>query len=404
MKWFFLRSSWVLGFACTFAAHAAQFKFPNQTFTVPDGFEVELVAGPPLVERPVSGSFDERGRLYLTDSSGSNEKPDKQLEAKPHRVVRLEAAADDGHFHKTTVFADKMMFPEGCLWYDGSLYVSAPPSIWKLTDTNNDGVADIREEWHQGKTLTGCANDLHGPFLGLDGWIYWCKGAFAEQTYDLPNGKKFVSRAAHIFRSPPDHSVIEPVLTGGMDNPVGVAFTAEGERILCGTFFAPGEPGHRDGLIHAIYGGVYGKVNDVTDSFKKTGDLMPVMTHMGPAAPCSVIRYESPIFGDEYRDNFFLCSFNLHKVSRHILEPIGATFKTKDIDFLVSDSSDFHPTDVIEDADGSLLVIDTGGWYKICCPTSQLSKPDLLGAIYRVRKIFAKKLDDPRGLRLPGAN
>jgi putative membrane-bound dehydrogenase-like protein len=379
---------------------AAQFKFSNQTITVPDGFEVELVAGPELVERPISGSFDEQGRLYVTDSSGSNDKPAEQLEKKPHRVVRLEDINGDGKFDKVQVFADKMMFPEGCLWYDGSLYVAAPPSIWKLTDTNNDGVVDVREEWHKGQTLTGCANDLHGPYLGPDGWLYWCKGAFAKQTYELEGGKHFESRAAHIFRARPDHTGMESVMTGGMDNPVGLAFTAEGERILCGTFFETHVPGHRDGLIHAIYGGVYGKINEVTDDAKKTGDLMPVMTHMGPAAPCSVIRYESKVFGDEYRNNLFVCSFNLHKVTRHILEPDGATFKTKDSDFLVSDNPDFHPTDVIEDDDGSLLILNTGGWYKICCPTSQLSKPDVLGAIYRVRRAEAKKIEDPRGLKI----
>ena len=37
-----------------------------------------------------------------------------------------------------------------------------------------------------------------------------------------------------------------------------------------------------------------------------------------------------------------------------------------------SDQSDavVHPTDVIEDAHGSLLVADTGSWYLMCCPTS----------------------------------
>src|SRR5580765_6551033 len=128
---------------------------------------------------------------------------------------------------------------------------------------------------------------------------------------------------------------------------------------------------------------------------------MPVMTHMGAAAPCSVIRYESRIFGDEYENNLFVCCFNMHKVTRHILQPDGATFKTKDSDFIVSDNTDFHPTDVIEDADGSLLVVDTGGWYKICCPTSQLSKPDVLGAIYRIRKVGAPKVRDPRGTEIP---
>jgi putative membrane-bound dehydrogenase-like protein len=390
--------------AAPFSIHAAEFKFPQHTFTVPDGFEVEWVAGPPLVDRPVSAAFDEQGRLYVTDSSGSNDKVEKQLQEKPHRVVRLEDSDGDGRFDKSVVFADKMMFPEGCLWFDGALYVAAPPSIWKLTDTDGDGRADKREEWFQGKTLTGCANDLHGPFLGPDGWIYWCKGAFAKQTYERPGKPPFVTRAAHIFRGRPDGSGLEPVLTGGMDNPVSVAFTPGGERILTGTFFQNPEAGKRDGLIHAIYGGVYGKVHDVTDDHKKTGDLLPIMTHMGPAAPCSVIRYRSGAFGEEYRDNLFDCLFNLHKVTRHVLQPDGTTFRTDDSDFLVSDNPDFHPTDVLEDADGSLLVIDTGGWYKICCPTSQLWKPDVLGAIYRVRCRGAPGIDHPRGLTLAWAS
>src|SRR3989442_1846274 len=170
-----------------------------------------------------------------------------------------------------------------------------------------------------------------------------------------------------------------------MANPVSVAFTAGGERILCGTFFKTDEPGKRDGLIHAIYGGVYGKINDVTDNHKKTGDLMPIMTHMGAAAPCSIIRYESRVFGAEYQDNLFVCYFNLHKISRHVLEPDGATFKTKDSDFVTSDNPDFHPTDVIEDADGSLLVIDTGGWDKTLFPTSHPSQPDVVRASYPVK-------------------
>src|SRR5262249_562374 len=91
---------------------------------------------------------------------------------------------------------------------------------------------------------------------------------------------------------------------------------------------------------------------------------------------------------------------NMHKVTLHVLELDGATFKSRDEDFLVSDNLDFHPTDVLEDADGSLLVIDTGGWYKLCCPTSQLPKPDVLGAIYRVRGKGAPKVEDPRGLKI----
>src|SRR5207244_1533083 len=61
---------------------------------------------------------------------------------------------------------------------------------------------------------------------------------------------------------------------------------------------------------------------------------------------------------------------------------------------------DFHPTDVLEDADGSLLVIDTGGWFRIGCPTSRVDKPQIKGAIYRIRRKDAPKVKDPRGLKL----
>lgn len=371
-------------------SQAAMIKIDTHNFTVPEGFEVERVAGPPLVDRPIVADFDEKGRLYVADSSGTNDKVEKQLQDKPHRIVRLEDTNGDGRFDKSMVFADKMMFPEGTMWLNGSLYVSAPPSIWKLTDTDNDGVADQREEWFKGKTLTGCANDLHGPYRGPDGWIYWCKGAFAKQTYERPGKAPFVTRAAHIFRARPDGSGIEAVMTGGMDNPVDVVFTPGGERIFTTTFFQQPAGGKRDGLVHAVYGGVYGKVNDVVDDHKRSSSqLMPVLTHMGPAAPCGLVRYESTAFGSDYRNNLFACAFNLHKLTRHVLEPEGATYKTHDQDFLVSDNTDFHPTDVIEAPDGSLLVVDTGGWYKLCCPTSQLPKPDVLGAIYRIRKTGA---------------
>ncbi|MEY2410323.1 MAG: hypothetical protein QOF48_2993 [Verrucomicrobiota bacterium] len=381
-------------------APAAQFELGPHHFTVPEGFTVEIAAPASLASRPIEADFDEQGRLYVTDSAGSNEKIDKQLADKPHRILRLEDTNGDGIFDTSIVFADRMMFPEGCMWKDGSLYVSAPPSIWKLTDTNNDGVADIRVEWFKGQTLTGCANDLHGPYLGPDGWIYWCKGAFARQTNILGNGKTFVSRASHIFRARADGTGLEPIMTGGMDNPVGLAWTAEGELVLSGTFFQHPGGGRRDGLIHVLYGGVYGKENDALDGHPRTGELLPIMTHLGPAAPCGLARYEADAFGADYQNNLFACQFNLHKVSRHVLKESGSTFSTVDSDFLVSDNADFHPTDVMEDADGSLLVIDTGGWYKLCCPTSQLPKPDVFGAIYRIRRNAAPKVDDPRGLKL----
>jgi putative membrane-bound dehydrogenase-like protein len=361
-----------------------QVKLNGHTFTLPAGFTIELAAAPPLADRPIVAAFDEKGRLYVCDSSGSNDKVAEQVKTKPHRIMRLEDANGDGVFDR--VYVPNVMFPEGAMWLAGSLYVAAPPHIWKFTDADDDGKADKEEVWFDGKTLTGCANDLHGPYLGPDGRVYWCKGAFAKQEYTLPNGKKFSTRAAHIFRAKPDGTGIEPVMTGGMDNPVDVVFTPGGERIFSTTFLQRPAEGKRDGLIHAVYGGIYGKDHDPVYEHPWTSPhFMPVLTHMGPAAPCGLHRYESDQFGQEYENNVFCCQFNLRKVSRHVLVPTGSTFAAKDSDFVVSDNLDFHPTDVIEDADGSLLVIDTGGWYKLCCPTSQLVKPDVTGAIFRVK-------------------
>ncbi len=386
-------------------SEAADVPLNGHVFTLPEGFKIELVADSTLVPHPISADFDELGRLYVTDSSGTNDPSKKQLEDKPHRIVRLEDTNGDGVFDKSSVWADKLMFPEGAMWHAGSLYVAAPPSIWKLTDTDNDGVADQRVEWFKGETLTGCANDVHGPFMGLDGWIYWCKGAFAEQNY-VVNGKPFKTRASHVFRARPDGTGIEPVMTGGMDNPVDLAFMPNGDVIVSNTFLVhpgSGQAGERDGLIHAIYGGVYGKEHGVLDGHPRTGELMPILSHQGASAPCGLTRYDNDVFGSDYRDNLFCCQFNKHKVSRHVLKSKGASYESLDSDFVVSSNIDFHPTDVFEDADGSLLIVDTGGWYKLCCPTSQLHKPDILGAIYRVRRKDAPKIDDPRGLKIDWA-
>ncbi|HEV7869041.1 MAG TPA: hypothetical protein VGO90_15245, partial [Chthoniobacteraceae bacterium] len=249
--------------------------------------------------------------------------------------------------------------------------------IWKFTDADDDGVAEKREVWFDGKTLTGCANDLHGPYLGPDGWIYWCKGAFAEQTYDLPGQRGWKTSAAHVFRARPDGSGFEPVFTAGMDNPVGLEWTPEGDLIVAGTFFQEPAEGRRDGLIHAVYGGVWGKSHGVLTGHPRTGELMPPMTHLGPAAPCGITRYGRDLL---------VAQFNLRTVSRHIVIPDGATYRTEDSVFLTCEHPDFHPTDVLQAPDGSVLVVDTGGWYKLCCPTSQLAKPDVPGGIYRMRK------------------
>lgn len=369
----------------------------HQTFTLKDGFNIELIAGPPLVSRPVCADLDEQGNLYVAESSGSNDPIEKQLEERPHSILKLSDLDGDGRYDSKTVFADRMPFPQGTLWYQGSLYVAAPPAIWKLTDADGDSIAEKREIWFDGKTLTACANDLHGPFLGPDGWIYWCKGGRARQRYERPGREPLDSQAAHIFRRRPEGGVVESVMTGGMENPVEVAFTPGGECIFTSTFLIQPQHGLRDGLMHAVHGGLYGRDHGVLARHPQTGPVMPVLDHMGAAAPSGLASIEGDRWGKEYQGNLMTCLFNMQKVTRHILHPDGATFRSETQDFVVSDNRDFHPTDILEDADGSLILIDTGGWYKLCCPTSQLWKPDVLGGIYRIQKKGVSTTEDAYG-------
>src|SRR5262249_13130180 len=117
--------------------------------------------------------------------------------------------------------------------------------------------------------------------------------------------------------------------------------------------------------------------------------------------PAGLMCYRGQAFGAGYHDNLFSAQFNTRRVVRHVLERDGATFRGRTEDFLVSTDPDFHPTDVLEDADGSLLVIDTGGWFLRGCPTSQIAKPEIKGAIYRIRRVDAPRSPDPRGHSLP---
>ena len=87
-----------------------------------------------------------------------------------HKVRRtkfayLEDTNGDGKFDKSTVFADKMTFPQGIVWHDGSIYASSPPDFWRLTDTNGDGVADKREVLLTGFPFRGMSDDMHGGSL-----------------------------------------------------------------------------------------------------------------------------------------------------------------------------------------------------------------------------------------------
>jgi putative membrane-bound dehydrogenase-like protein len=380
---------------------------PPVPFKLPAGFIGERIAGPPLIEHPMFACFDDKGRLFVADSRGINPKG-AQLDREPAHVIRLlESSHGDGSFDKSTIFADKLTYPEGVLWHDGAVFTAAPPNVWRLEDTKNAGVADKRQVLVSGYVHTGVADELHGPSLGPNGRIYWGCGRF-DHKIKQPGGKVLWSgRAPLIFRCQPDGRDLE-VVCGAQGNPVKFAFTPEGEPFACGTWSKadmenhnPQFPGRQDVIIHCVEGGNYPMLDGdfYSAEFKHTPDLLPPLVYLDVAAACGVTRYEGGAFGMQYQGNLFSALFNMHKVQRHVLERDGATFRSRNEDFLVSTNPDFHPTDVLLDADGSLVVVDCGSWFEHC-PTSKLGMGPVKGGIYRVRRRGAAVVDDPRGLLL----
>ena len=365
---------------------------------VPRGFQVERVSTPDLTAYPMMGAFDDRGRLFLCESSG-NTLNNEQMSANPDYKVRmLEDRDGDGVYDHSTVFADRLTLPAGAVWHKNSLYVASPPDVLRF-----DGATGNKEVVVTGWKMSANAASLHGPFFGPDGMLYLTDG---RHGFDIKakDGRAFKGMASRIWRLRPDGTGLDWFAGGGFDNPVELVFTPFGETIGTMTYYKDPENGERDALLHFVEGGVYPKWYSVVSEFKRTGDLMPVMTKFARIAPAGLARYRGAAFGAEYKGNLFSAQFNPHRVQRHIVYREGATFRTEDQDFLTSSDPDFHPTDVMEDADGSLLVVDTGAWFIHGCPISRVAKPEIKGAIYRIRRAGALRVKDPRGetLNLPG--
>src|SRR5262249_351276 len=154
--------------------------------------------------------------LFVADSAGLNLKADQLLKELPDRIRLLEDTKGTGVFDKSTVFADRMTFPMGVLWYQGGLYTCSPPSVWRLQDPRGVGVASKRRELVTKFNFTGNAADIHGPFLGPDGWLYWTDGRHGHKI-DVAEGRTLEGKAARIFRCRPDGTGVEVVCGGGMD-------------------------------------------------------------------------------------------------------------------------------------------------------------------------------------------
>ena len=186
-----------------------------QTFYMPPGYRIELVASEPLIQEPVALDWDPEGRLwavempgFMADLTGSNEHDPIG------RVVVLEDTDRDGRMDKRTVFADGLVLARSIKVLDRGVLVAEPPNLWLMKDTNGDLKMDAKELVTDrfGRFEGDPQNNANGFVWALDNRMYTAgqadvqlrltKGAF-EVTRTLQRGEWGVTQddAGRIYRN-----------------------------------------------------------------------------------------------------------------------------------------------------------------------------------------------------------
>jgi uncharacterized protein len=332
-------------------------------FHLPEGFHVELFAAEPDVIKPIAMNFDERGRLWVLEST---DYPNNVL-ADPHqngndRIKICEDTQGRGRADKFTIFADKLNIPTGLAFARGGVIVCVSPHLLFLKDSRGGDKADTREILFTGfgrGDTHGTHSNLH---YGPDNWMYGSVG------YD--GGRVNAGGMMHqfhqgYFRFKTDGSDFEP-LTQTSNNTWGLGLSESGD-VFGST--ANGEHSVFMAIPNRFYEAVrgwHGNGSSSIDDHKKmhpvTSDVRQVDHFGGYTAAAGHELYTARSFPPEYWDHAaFVCEPTGHLVHTDWLVPQGAGFVAKDgYNLLASDDAWTAPIAAQIGPDGAVWVLD---WY-----------------------------------------
>ena len=217
------------------------------TFTLPEGFEIELVAADPDMKKVVDISFDEAGRMWAVTASEYPLDQNDEIEAietnnLPGGLQRAVALAREqrlfssefaqryrrgGRDHVLVfdtptqpgrqtprIFADGMFLPLSVLQVRDGVLVCQGPDILLLQDSNGDGQADQRKVVLTGFGVQDSHNNQHRLTRGPGGWIYFAQGGFTFSNVQTPEGSTVRFDATKVARARQDGTEFEIFSTG----------------------------------------------------------------------------------------------------------------------------------------------------------------------------------------------
>ena len=180
---------------------------------VPEGYELQLVAGEPLVRDPVAFDWGPNGELWVAEMADYPKGMDNK--GKHGGRVRLLIDTDnDGRYDKSTVFLDGLSFPAGVMPWRKGVLVAAAPVLLYAEDTDSDGRADIRRTLFEGFHEGNQQLRINGLYWGLDNTVHCAAGAAwggfggANSIKSMVSGKSIPIHSGD-FRFDPDNGWIE---------------------------------------------------------------------------------------------------------------------------------------------------------------------------------------------------
>jgi putative heme-binding domain-containing protein len=340
---------------------------------VPEGFHVELVAAEPDLVNPVAMTFDERGRIWVTESL---EYPRQSAGPGRDRIKILEDTDGDGKADKITLFAEGLNIPSGIAVGHGGVWVANSPDILFLQDTDGDGKADRREV-----VVTGFGRDdthelPNSLTWGPDGYLYGLNGVF-NQSHVRSAGHDYNFTCA-MFRINPRTRRFE-LFCEGTSNPWGIAFDDIGSAFVSACVI--------DHLWHLTETGYYHRQGGPYPPFTWKIGSIASFKHQ-KAAYCGLHYFDSEAYPPEYRRRLYMGNIHGGCINVDTLKRDGSTYESEPApDFLTANDAWFMPVSQQTGPDGCLYILD---WYdRYHCYQDAGRDPEgidrLKGRLYRVR-------------------